>query len=84
MQAFRFTPETIRNLQIAAQNSGMSKTAYTEIALKAAFEEDRIEPLAPAQGAKFLGVVKKGKREAEVFLVDRRAPAVVRPRRRKT
>jgi hypothetical protein len=37
----------------------------------------------PAEGVEFLGVVKKGWREAEVFAVDR-APAVVRPRSRKT
>src|SRR5215471_6702815 len=33
-QNFRFTPETVRKLEKAAREYGMSKTAYTELALK--------------------------------------------------
>jgi hypothetical protein len=43
IQNFRLTPETIRKLETAAREYGMSKTAYTELALKDRFKKDRIE-----------------------------------------
>jgi hypothetical protein len=33
-QNFRFTPETVRKLEVASSEYGMSKTACTELALK--------------------------------------------------
>jgi hypothetical protein len=42
-QNFRFTTETIRKLEIAAREYGMSKTAYTELALKDRFKKDGIK-----------------------------------------
>lgn len=42
-QNFRFTTETIRKLEKAAREYGMSKTNYTELALKDRFKKDRIE-----------------------------------------
>jgi len=41
-QNFRFTSETIRKLRKAAREYGMSKTAYTELALKERFKKDGI------------------------------------------
>jgi len=41
-QNFRFTIETIRKLGVAAREYGMSKTAYTELALKDRFKKDGI------------------------------------------
>jgi hypothetical protein len=43
IQNFRLTPETIRKLETAAREYGMSKTAYAELALKDRFKKDRIE-----------------------------------------
>jgi hypothetical protein len=42
-QNFRFTPETVRKLEKAAREYGMSKTAYTELALKERFKKDGIK-----------------------------------------
>jgi hypothetical protein len=42
-QHFRFTPDTVRKLEAAAREYGMSKTAYTELALKDRFKKDGIE-----------------------------------------
>ena len=42
-QNFRFTAETVRKLEIAAKEYGMSKTAYTELALKDRFKKDGIK-----------------------------------------
>jgi hypothetical protein len=39
---FRFTPETIRRLQIAADKAGMSETVYVELALKERLKKDGI------------------------------------------
>jgi TraY domain-containing protein len=41
-QNFRFTSETIRKLEKAAREYGMSKTAYAELALKDRFKKDNI------------------------------------------
>jgi hypothetical protein len=41
-QNFRFTPETIRKLAVAASKYGMSRTAYTELALQDRFKRDQI------------------------------------------
>jgi TraY domain len=42
-QNFRFTAETIRKLEEAARDYGMSKTAYAELALKDRFKKDGIK-----------------------------------------
>jgi hypothetical protein len=42
-QNFRFTPETVRKLAVAAREYGMSKTAYAELALKERFKKDDIQ-----------------------------------------
>jgi hypothetical protein len=42
-QNFRFTPETVRKLEEAARDYEMSKTAYTELALKDRFKKDGIK-----------------------------------------
>jgi hypothetical protein len=42
-QNFRFTQETVRKLEEAARDYGMSKTAYTELALKDRFKKDGIK-----------------------------------------
>jgi hypothetical protein len=41
-QNYRFTTETIRRLTVAARKYGMSKTAYTELALPDRFKKDQI------------------------------------------
>jgi hypothetical protein len=41
-QNFRFTPETIRKLGVAADQYGMSRTAYAELALQDRFKKDRV------------------------------------------
>jgi hypothetical protein len=41
-QNFRLTPETIRKLEEASRQYGMSKTVYVEMALKAQFKKDGI------------------------------------------
>ena len=41
-QNFRFTRDTVRRLEIAAAQYGMSKTSYTELALKDRFKRDHI------------------------------------------
>jgi hypothetical protein len=42
-QNFRLTPETIRKLEEASRQYGMSKTVYVEMALKAQFKKDGIQ-----------------------------------------
>jgi hypothetical protein len=42
-QNFRFTPETIRRLGVAARKYGMSRTAYTELALQDRFKKDGVQ-----------------------------------------
>ena len=42
-QNYRFTPETIRRLEAAARKYGMSRTAYTELALQDRFKKDGIQ-----------------------------------------
>jgi len=43
LKAFRLTPETVRKLEVGAQEYGMSETAYTELALKNQFKRDGIK-----------------------------------------
>jgi predicted HicB family RNase H-like nuclease len=40
---FRFTPETVRKLDAAAIQEGMSMTSYVELALKDRFKKDGIK-----------------------------------------
>lgn len=40
---FRFTPDTIRRLKIAARKAGRSETIYVEDALKERLKKDGIE-----------------------------------------
>ena len=42
-QNFRLTPETVRKLEVAAREYGMSKTVYVELALKDRFKKDGIK-----------------------------------------
>ena len=41
-QTFRLTLETVRRLEQAARSYGMTKTAYTELALQERMKRDRI------------------------------------------
>ena len=40
---YRFTPETVRKLTIAARKEDVTETAYIETALRVAFRKDGIE-----------------------------------------
>ncbi len=42
-QHFRLTPDTVRRLEVAARQDGMSKTVVVELALKAHFKKLGIE-----------------------------------------
>jgi hypothetical protein len=43
IERLRFTPETIRRLGVAARKYGMSRTAYTELALQDRFKKDGVQ-----------------------------------------
>jgi len=52
-QNYRFSPETIRKLELAARKLQISKTTYTELALKERFDKDGIPSAKPDFGAHF-------------------------------
>jgi hypothetical protein len=52
-QNYRFSPQTIHRLALAARRLQLSKTAYTELALQERFERDGIGEAKPDFEAHF-------------------------------